>query len=226
MFMVQTTKKCLWYTLGSLSWNIKILKIIFQHCLACESTFYSCLNVKEFPAWSRCEIWSLSDCTWTQTHNHLFHKRSPICLNCWVFVYELSGCRFESTCSRLTFETLRLFSFRTEESRRAFEEEENEILQRDNEENSNNIVQNQEQVAVVAVSSTASVVKPLTSLCSSNKNRKLTKISSSSSREWTQNEYIEWIARWVEGFLFVCFIWISWKQIKCNEIWIKPCFMK
>ena len=29
-----------------------------------------------------------------------------------------------------------------------------------------------------------------------------------------------------EGFLFTYFIWISWNQIKCNEIYIKPCFMK
>ena len=47
-----------------------------------------------------------------------------------------------------------LFSLRTEEGRRAYVEEENEILQRDVEENSN--VQKQEQVAV---SSIASVVK-------------------------------------------------------------------
>ena len=28
------------------------------------------------------------------------------------------------------------------------------------------------------------------------------------------------------GFLFTYFIWISWNQIKCNEIYIKLCFMK
>ena len=38
-----------------------------------------------------------------------------------------------------------LFSFRIEKGRRVFEEEENEILQRNIEQNSNNIVQNQEQ---------------------------------------------------------------------------------
>ena len=27
-------------------------------------------------------------------------------------------------------------------------------------------------------------------------------------------------------FLFTYFIWISWNQIKCNEIYIKLCFMK
>ena len=27
----------------------------------------------------------------------------PVCLNCWVFVYELSGCGFESHCSHLHF---------------------------------------------------------------------------------------------------------------------------
>ena len=42
------------------------------------------------------------------------------------------------------FWILRLFSFRTEEGRRAFAEEENEILQRDIEENSNKLVQKRE----------------------------------------------------------------------------------
>ena len=39
-----------------------------------ESTLYSCLNVKELLAWSRCKIWSLSYCNWTRTHNYLVHK--------------------------------------------------------------------------------------------------------------------------------------------------------
>ena len=39
-----------------------------------EPTLYSCLNVKELLAWSRCEIWRLSDCNWTWTHNHLVFK--------------------------------------------------------------------------------------------------------------------------------------------------------
>ena len=30
----------------------------------------------EILARSRPEIWSLSDCNWTQTHNHLLHKRT------------------------------------------------------------------------------------------------------------------------------------------------------
>ena len=49
---------------------------------------------------SRRKIWSLSDFDWTRTHNHLVHKRT---LNYLakpfhkVFVYELSGCGFESS---------------------------------------------------------------------------------------------------------------------------------
>ena len=39
-----------------------------------ESTLCSGLNVKELFSRSRREIWSLSDCNWTQTHNHLAHK--------------------------------------------------------------------------------------------------------------------------------------------------------
>ena len=41
-----------------------------------ESTPYSCLNVKELLAWNRREIWSLSDCNWARTHNHLVRKRT------------------------------------------------------------------------------------------------------------------------------------------------------
>ena len=66
------------------------------------------------------------------------------------------------------FWILRLFSFRTEEGRRPYVEEETEILQRDIDENSNNIVQKQEQVAV---SSIASVLKTSTSSYCSSKSR-------------------------------------------------------
>ena len=41
-----------------------------------ESTLYSCLNVKELLAQNRRKIWSLSDCNWTQTLNHLVCKRT------------------------------------------------------------------------------------------------------------------------------------------------------
>ena len=52
----------------------------------------------------------LSDCNWTRTHNHLVLKRTvnhlaiwPVWLTGRMFVYELSGCRFESSCSHLNF---------------------------------------------------------------------------------------------------------------------------
>ena len=66
------------------------------------------------------------------------------------------------------FWILRLFSFRTEEGRRAYVEEENEILQSDIEENSNNLVQKQEQVVVSCI---ASVVKASTYSYCSGKSR-------------------------------------------------------
>ena len=118
-----------------------------MYLLQSKSTLYSCLNVKELLAKNRRGIWSLSDCNWTRTHNHLSRKRTRnhlakltkwlavlwvlICtkylsvrditrrytqmhrtdkysqhnsiiwlvwLNGWVFVYELSGCGFESSC--------------------------------------------------------------------------------------------------------------------------------
>ena len=92
------------------------------------------------------------------TKEHLFYRTSP------------SGC----------FWILRLFSFRIEEGRGAFEEEENEFLQRDIKENSNNLVQDQEQVTV---SSIASVMKTSTSSCCSGKSQISSKSSSSGSRE-------------------------------------------
>ena len=41
-----------------------------------ESTPYSCLNVKELLARSKRGIWSLSDCNWTRTQNHVVRKRT------------------------------------------------------------------------------------------------------------------------------------------------------
>ena len=46
------------------------------YSLQSESTLYSCLNIKELLARSRREVWSLSDCNWTRTENHLIRKRA------------------------------------------------------------------------------------------------------------------------------------------------------
>ena len=43
-----------------------------------ESTLYSCLSVKEFLAWNRRDIWSLSDSNGIRTHNHLVNEHSTI----------------------------------------------------------------------------------------------------------------------------------------------------
>ena len=53
------------------------LTVCFYHVMYAfqsESTLCSCLNVKELLAWSRREIWNLSDCNWIRTHNHLVYK--------------------------------------------------------------------------------------------------------------------------------------------------------
>ena len=52
-----------------------------------ESTLYSCLNVKELLAWSRCEIWNLSNCNCTRTQNHLVHKWTLNHLDKWLSVH-------------------------------------------------------------------------------------------------------------------------------------------
>ena len=76
-----------------------------------ESTLHSYLNVKELLAPNSCDIWSLIDCNRTQTHSHLVRKQTlnhlaKICLNGWVFIYELSGCGFQSCCSHLNIALL------------------------------------------------------------------------------------------------------------------------
>ena len=47
-----------------------------MYMLQSESTLYSCLKVKELLAQNRCNIWSLSDCSRTRTHNHWVHKQT------------------------------------------------------------------------------------------------------------------------------------------------------
>ena len=100
---------------------------------------------------------------------------------------------FYRTSPSVCFWVLCLFSFRIEEGRHAFEEEENEFLQRDIKENSNDLVQNKEQVAV---SSIASVMKTSTFSCCSGKNPKSNKSSNSGSREWIHDDIIKLIAIW------------------------------
>ena len=51
-----------------------------------ESTLYISLNVKELLARSRRKIWSLSDCNWTRTQNHLVRKRTLNHLARWLSV--------------------------------------------------------------------------------------------------------------------------------------------
>ena len=41
-----------------------------------ESTMYSCLNVKKLLVRNRSDIWNLSDCNGTWTHNHLVCKQT------------------------------------------------------------------------------------------------------------------------------------------------------
>ena len=70
-----------------------------------KSTLYGCLNVKEFLAQNRRDIWRLSDSNVIRTHNHLVCKRTLNNLaklaSGSVFVYKLSGCGFEFHCFHL-----------------------------------------------------------------------------------------------------------------------------
>ena len=79
-----------------------------------------CLNVKERLAQSRRHIWSLTDSNRIQTLNHLVRKRTlnhlaklakwlSVWINGWMFVYELSGCGFESRYCHLYFKYIAVF---------------------------------------------------------------------------------------------------------------------
>ena len=77
--MVKSQLVFLWgdITLPKIEFEIEI--VCFYHVtytFQSESTLYSCLNVKELLAWNRREIWNLSDCNWTRTHNHLGCKQT------------------------------------------------------------------------------------------------------------------------------------------------------
>ena len=67
----------------------------------------------ELFARNRGDIWKISDCNGTRTHNHLVRKQAlnpltnlanlpkPVWLNGWVFAYKLRVCVFESPCNHL-----------------------------------------------------------------------------------------------------------------------------
>ena len=65
--------KCFRFSSFTLS-TVTLRSYHVTYAFQSESTFYSCLNVKELVPRSRLEIWSLSDCNWTRAHNHLVHK--------------------------------------------------------------------------------------------------------------------------------------------------------
>ena len=86
------------------------------HCvfLSCHMCIYSeftllyttllhCLNVREVVAWNIHNIWRLSNCNQTRSHNQAIFG-----LNGWVFVYELRGYGFKSWCSHLFYHLVNL----------------------------------------------------------------------------------------------------------------------
>ena len=74
------------------------------YALQSESTLCSCLNFKKLLAQSRREIWSLSNCNWTRTHNPLVHKwalnhlAKLVSLAKWLSVCLWTKWLFESSC--------------------------------------------------------------------------------------------------------------------------------
>ena len=55
--------------------NLILCSYHVTYAFQSESTFYSCLNVKELFAGKRCGIWSSSDCNTTRTHKPWVRKQ-------------------------------------------------------------------------------------------------------------------------------------------------------
>ena len=71
--------KCLSCVLSSYlygAFDYMFLSCHVTYAFQSKSTLYICLNFKELLARSSREIWSLSDCNWTRTQNHLVLKRT------------------------------------------------------------------------------------------------------------------------------------------------------
>ena len=68
--------------------KFKLAKVLnfwlYVLCMS-ESTFYSCLNIKELLAQNRREIWSLSDCNGTRSHNQLVRSEHSNIWPNWPF---------------------------------------------------------------------------------------------------------------------------------------------
>ena len=62
----------------------------------------------EIPVQSRHKIWSVSDCNWTRTHNHLVHKQTLLLFFKWLscivstYLYDAFDCMFFSCHVRVS----------------------------------------------------------------------------------------------------------------------------
>ena len=84
-------------------WFIWLYVLVMSRTHFRVNAHYSCLNVKELHARSRPKIWTLSDCNWTWTQNHLVHKQTtnyPAKLAQWLscvpstYLYGVFDCMF------------------------------------------------------------------------------------------------------------------------------------
>ena len=76
IFKRWTFKGSIWsMSLVQRFWSLDtLLTLCYYHVtylFQSESTLYSCLNVKELPAWNKHDIWSLSGSNVIRSHNHL-----------------------------------------------------------------------------------------------------------------------------------------------------------
>ena len=90
--------------------HLTVCSYYVTYAFQSESTLYICLNVKELLARNRRDIWSLSDCNGTRTHNHLVRKRTlnhlaklAKWLSCVLSTYLYGAYGYVSIMSRTCF---------------------------------------------------------------------------------------------------------------------------
>ena len=72
--LLQLTKWLCWVVTSYLYGVFDCIFLSVTYAFQSESTLYICLNVKELLASNRGDIWRLSDCNSTRTHNHFLRQ--------------------------------------------------------------------------------------------------------------------------------------------------------
>ena len=96
------------YLISLITCKLNVPTVCYYHvtyAFQSESTLHSWVNIKEFLAQNKCDIWSLSDSSGIRTHNYLVHKWLSIRLRTKWFWFRipLQSCKFLALLSDLNY---------------------------------------------------------------------------------------------------------------------------